>query len=260
VANAPWYKRFAADFVADPYVRAMTYEQQGWFSALLDLSWIHTPQAYLPNDKQMLSKCLGLLEQNSQQHFIDNCGDVLGRFQTTQDGRFIYHPKMLEQAVKMGKVSESRADAGRKGGQVSAKQLLSKPEANAKQLPVDSDVDSDKRITLEPDECYPSDLIEEIHSVYPKPERSQRCLVAIYSAAVEVSRRLNLGKPEALRHLRDRAATYKRLKSGFWVGETKFFAEQIYRQSDEVWKSESTHKPVRTSDVPLGRAKWEGLN
>jgi hypothetical protein len=127
-------------------------------------------------------------------------------------------------------------------------------------LPVGVGREGKGREVITADDFDPSGLVEEIHQAHPKPERSQKCLVAIMDAAAEVSVRLNLEKAAALRHLRDRAATYKRLKSGFWVGETRFFAEQIYRQSDEVWKSESTAKPARTSDVPLGRAKWEGLN
>lgn len=144
MSHAPWYKRYAADFVSDPYVQAMTAEQYGWFSAALDLMWIHTPQGYLPNDKQLLCKMIG---RCTEEHFIEHCDIVLNRFKVTDDGIWLYHPHMLEQASDVTELSEKRAEAGKRGGKKNAR---SNCKAIAKQLPTDLDIDTDKEIKPTP--------------------------------------------------------------------------------------------------------------
>lgn len=140
MSQAPWYKRFAADLMSDPFVQAMTDEQYAWYSKMLDLSWIATPQAFLPNAKDLLAKMVSKCEQN---HFIEHSQIVFDRFQTSEDGLYIYHPKMLEQAEKVAKTSKIRKLAGSEGGKAKAKKRTSKRVASARNLPLDSDVDSD---------------------------------------------------------------------------------------------------------------------
>jgi uncharacterized protein YdaU (DUF1376 family) len=136
MSKAPWFKLWAADFLSDNYVDAMTAEQIGWYCILLIRSWNSTPKGYLANDKQLLSKWCKDADPLSFEH---RAQIVLDRFQTTPDGAFIYHPRIIEQVVSSAQVSEKRAIAGRVGG---LKQKPSKCLANA----LHSDSDSDKPI------------------------------------------------------------------------------------------------------------------
>lgn len=137
MSKAPWYKRYAADFVSDPYVQAMTAEQYGWFSAMLDMAWIHTPQGYMPNAIDLLCRMVGRCDE---MHFAKHSKIVLDRFKVTPDGLFLYHPKMVEQVERLSQVSEKRSEVGKKGAD---KRWNSNCHKSPKQLPTDSDSDSE---------------------------------------------------------------------------------------------------------------------
>jgi uncharacterized protein YdaU (DUF1376 family) len=137
MSKAPWYKRYAADFVSDPYVQAMTAEQYGWFSAMLDMAWIHTPQGYMPNAIDLLCRMVGRCDE---MHFAKHSKIVLDRFKVTPDGLFLYHPKMIEQVEKLSQVSEKRSEVGKKGADKRWNSNCHKP---TKQLPTDSDSESE---------------------------------------------------------------------------------------------------------------------
>lgn len=128
MSKAPWFKLWAGDFLSDNYVEAMTAEQVGWYCLLLIRSWNHTPRGYLPNEKQLLRvwcRCASDLLWENEAPL------VLERFKTTEDGLFIFHPKLLKQVAKVVETSEKRADAGRIGGIKSGETRRSKREANA---------------------------------------------------------------------------------------------------------------------------------
>lgn len=110
--QAPWYKRYPTDFMGDPYVQAMTAEQYGWFSAMLDASWIHSPIGRLPNDFGLICKMIGRCDEI---YFRANAQIVLDRFKTSEDGKWLYHPRMKEQADKFTQVSENKSHPGKAG-------------------------------------------------------------------------------------------------------------------------------------------------
>jgi uncharacterized protein YdaU (DUF1376 family) len=168
MANAPWYKRFAADFVADPYVQAMTAEQYGWFSAMLDMAWIHTPQGYMPNAIDLLCRMVGRCDE---MHFAKHAQIVLDRFQVTADGKWLYHPKMVEQASRLSQVSETKREAGKRGAQKRWDKVDGKCHKSAKHMPIDSDVDVDtdkknraKRTTSFPEGYQPNQSHKDLAS------------------------------------------------------------------------------------------------
>jgi uncharacterized protein YdaU (DUF1376 family) len=134
VSKAPWFKLWAADFLSDNYVDAMTAEQIGWYCILLIRSWNSTPKGYLANDKQLLSKWCRDADPMSFEH---RAQIVLDRFQTTEDGAFIYHPRIIEQVLSAAQVSEKRAEAGKRGG---SKQKPSNCLANASHSDSDTDL------------------------------------------------------------------------------------------------------------------------
>jgi uncharacterized protein YdaU (DUF1376 family) len=112
MSKAPWYKRYASDFVSDPYVQAMTAEQYGWFSAMLDVSWIHTPIGRLPNDLSLICKMIGRCDE---MYFVQHSKIVVDRFKVSEDGKWLYHPRMMEQASRLVEVSENKSHPGKAG-------------------------------------------------------------------------------------------------------------------------------------------------
>jgi uncharacterized protein YdaU (DUF1376 family) len=141
--KAPWFKLWAPEFLSDNFVDAMTAEQIGWYCILLIRSWNHTPKGYLPNDEHLLA---GWCKCAEAMTFKQRAKLVLDRFETTEDGRFIYHPKLIEQVSKLNQTSENRALAGQKGGKKSAEQKRSKRQAIATHLPteLELEVEQDK--------------------------------------------------------------------------------------------------------------------
>lgn len=139
---SPWYKRFAADLLSNPFVISMTDEQYAWYSKMLDLSWLATPQGYLPNDNHLI---FGMIAKCSFEHFQECSSIVFARFQKTEDGNFLYHPKMVAQVKNMTQVSESKSHPGKSGRkkkqeneQSNGNQMISGEKSN------DSDKDKDK--------------------------------------------------------------------------------------------------------------------
>jgi uncharacterized protein YdaU (DUF1376 family) len=59
--SMPWYKHNVGDYAKD--VRGMTYEQQGLYVALRDISWDQAPPGTLPNDDTELARLLSLPEK-----------------------------------------------------------------------------------------------------------------------------------------------------------------------------------------------------
>jgi uncharacterized protein YdaU (DUF1376 family) len=140
MAKAPWFKFYAADFLSDPDVMGMTAEQIGWYGLMLLMSWTNTPQGYITTDEQVLSTCCHCADAL---YFNRQARSVLKKFQTTEDGQFYFHPKMVEQAEHMGQLAEKKSKAGKIGADSRRQQ---KP--NACSTPVtdsDSDVDTDKK-------------------------------------------------------------------------------------------------------------------
>jgi uncharacterized protein YdaU (DUF1376 family) len=169
---------WAGDFLADNYVDAMTAEQVGWYCLLLFRSWINTPQGYLPNNKQLLSKWCRFA---SPMTFEFEAKIVLDLFKETEDGKFIYHPKLVEQVGKFADVSEKRKVAGAKGGKVATQKAPVDNRANAvaiaKQLPTDSDSDSepDSEVKREAAPSPAPPLFEEIREVPPDDFNELQC-------------------------------------------------------------------------------------
>jgi uncharacterized protein YdaU (DUF1376 family) len=141
VKRAPWFKLWAADFLSDNFVDAMTPEQIGWYCILLIRSWNHTPQGYLPNDEHLLSNWCKVVDRVL---FREQAKLVLDRFEKTQDGSLIFHPKLIEQVDHISQVSEKRSDAGKKSAKKRGMITANKCSTSVQQVLTDSDSDSDK--------------------------------------------------------------------------------------------------------------------
>jgi uncharacterized protein YdaU (DUF1376 family) len=140
MAKAPWFKFYAADFLSDPDVMGMTAEQIGWYGLMLLMSWTNTPQGYITTDEQVLSTCCHCADAL---YFNRQARSVLKKFQTTEDGQFYFHPKMVEQAEHMGQLAEKKSKAGKIGADARRQVKPNTCSTPVKQVLTDSDSDSD---------------------------------------------------------------------------------------------------------------------
>lgn len=112
LSHAPWYKRYPERLLSDPQVQGMTDEQAWWYSKMLDLSWINTPQGYLSNDIHLISR---MVSKSTVDYFIEHSKIVIAKFTVTDDGLYLFHPVILFQANKMKEVSENKSHPGKSG-------------------------------------------------------------------------------------------------------------------------------------------------
>jgi uncharacterized protein YdaU (DUF1376 family) len=259
--SAPWFKLWVSDFLASNAVDLMTAEQIGWYFILLIRSWNNTPRAYLPNDKQMLALWCKCADQMS---FTQRAEIVLSQFETTPDGQFIYHPKMVAQAEKLTKTSENRAVAGKSGGLKSGEQRRSKKEANASRLVTDSEPESEVR-------SKPS----------PTPPLRTEYEFTPSAAAMFIKNELGLGGQKFIDILRDvieaegkrypidpkdvaetMVTTWRlyqkspRGQSRFAYKPSTFFSEGIWKQNPQLW--EHTDGPNKHSAEHLAELQARG--
>jgi uncharacterized protein YdaU (DUF1376 family) len=142
MAELPWFKFWAADFLAHNDVRAMSAEQVGWYCLMLIGSWNNTPRGYITTDEQVLSACCHCVDPL---YFNSRSGIVLRQFQKTEDGLWYYHSKIIEQALERAQLSEKKSIAGKVSA---AKRAINKP--NTRSTPVqqvinESESESDKK-------------------------------------------------------------------------------------------------------------------
>ena len=100
--------------------------------------WSKDCSMSVANAKQRLSNCLS------------NFDTLLNNEIVTVDDEDNIHIEFLdEQFDKVSSISRKRSKSGRLGGTASAKQVLNKPKASAKQLPIYKDNDNDKDNDIE---------------------------------------------------------------------------------------------------------------
>ena len=154
----PYLLLYVNDFLGSHYVDLMDSEQFGWYVKLLMRAWQWDTPCYLPNDMAVLRTILRVGRREREVNvFQERFKIVYERFSVTEDGKSIYHPKLVAQyeelVAKYGKLSE----AGRKGG-------LSKAS---------SDAGSD----AQPSQKHP-DLDPDLDST-PEPKKQKQCADAL---------------------------------------------------------------------------------
>jgi uncharacterized protein YdaU (DUF1376 family) len=236
--KAPWFKLWASDFLSDNFVDAMTAEQIGWYCILLIRSWNHTPKGYLPNDEHLLASWCKVADPMS---FKQRAKLVLDRFETSEDGSVIYHPKLMEQVESVCKTSENRAVAGSLGGKKSAAKRRSKHEAIATRLPIDTDTESDTDKNLKTLERE----AEEIYSIYPRKVGKSDALRAIRKA---ITRELK-AHPQAAEYLKSRTLQFAKSDAGnrgeYTPHPSTWFNGSRYNDDEREWqRSDERRQPM----------------
>jgi hypothetical protein len=94
LAWLPWYP---ADFYGNGMVAAMSDKQELWYRRLLDRSWQMACPCFLPSDPAFLANLCRCTPLDLQA----DGAVVLDRFQRTGDGKYLYHPRMFREYLKV---------------------------------------------------------------------------------------------------------------------------------------------------------------
>ena len=155
MANAPWFKFYAADYMSSPFVQSLEPEQELWYLRLIIASAISLPRGCLPLAN---SKLWRLAKAPSLEHFEEHVGAILAKFEKDVAAQLYRVPKVAEQnLVANADLSSKRSEAGKHGA---AKRWQSATNGNGKlpsiamatekQKIADSDSDTEKSIPLNP--------------------------------------------------------------------------------------------------------------
>jgi len=126
----PYLLLYVNDLLGSHYVDLMDMEQFGWYMRLLVRSWQWDTPCYLPNDMAVLRSILRIgRRQKEIEVFEERFKIVYERFSVTDDGKHIYHPKLVEQYEELQTKHDRLAEAGLKGGLNSGKARLKQPDS-----------------------------------------------------------------------------------------------------------------------------------
>lgn len=118
---------YTGDYLRD--TRHLSPLKHGIYLLLLMHSW--DQRGPLPLDEQ---ECAGIANCRSADE-IEALRYILGKFFIEMDDGY-YNKRMQKEIEKAGSISAARSEAGKKGYEAKAKQLLSKSRARAKQVPL----------------------------------------------------------------------------------------------------------------------------
>ena len=110
--EAPWFKFFAARWIADRDIRYMTPEQRGYLIQLWSEAWESDPAGTLPEAPEILWKLAGA---PTRKRFEKVSGLVLAKFEL-REGRF-FCAELIEQHEGLASMHESRTRAALAGAQ-----------------------------------------------------------------------------------------------------------------------------------------------
>jgi len=134
----PYLLLYVNDLLGSHYVDLMDMEQFGWYMRLLVRSWQWDTPCYLPNDMSVIRSILRIgRRQKEVEVFQERFQIVYERFSISEDGKSIYHPKLVEQYEELKAKHAKLAEAGLRGG-------LSNGKGRPKHPDSDSDSDSIK--------------------------------------------------------------------------------------------------------------------
>jgi hypothetical protein len=143
MSKAPWFKFWAADYLASPFVQSLEPEQEFWYLRLIIASALANPRGCLPF---ATSKLYLLARAKSQEHFEKHSSEILAKFERDETRGLYIVGKIANQLIALDDISKKRAEAGKKGGLAKQqKRALAIATNLPQQLLTESDSDSDKR-------------------------------------------------------------------------------------------------------------------
>lgn len=108
MASDPYFPVFARDFLADPFVDAMTPEELGGYWRLLLIAWQQTTPGYLPNDPEQLARWSRL---GARRWKVAGAA-ILRCFRVSEDGRTIWQKRMVAIAIERQKFIDQQRQKG----------------------------------------------------------------------------------------------------------------------------------------------------
>ena len=130
MSKSPAFRFYPRDYLADPVVTCMTLEDQGAYMRLLCHAWDppsldggeKPPVGHLPNDPEVLAALSGMGTQGEHNtnttRWNERSAFILRAFHETEDGRFIYQKRMVEEWEKQEEYREAKSRAGKASGKV----------------------------------------------------------------------------------------------------------------------------------------------
>lgn len=106
----PWYER---DFRGDPYVCDMNPVARMIYRSLLQRGWVTDNPPYLPNDPDALRFWADCPTDLWKEHK----SSVLKMFKVTEDGKWLYNRRSLEEYRKVGEAHDRKCEGGRRSRQ-----------------------------------------------------------------------------------------------------------------------------------------------
>ena len=198
---------------------------QGAFILLCCYYWSKDCSMSVANAKQRLSNCL------------NNFDTLLNNEIVTVDDEDNIHIEFLdEQFDKVSSISRKRSKSGRLGGTASAKQVLSKPKASAKQLPIYKDNDNDKEYNVQTFESEVSTLYNLFLDNLPKryhPKTKKQ--IYEWHDVIEKCHRIDEYTYEQIEDI----IKWVRIKSDFWPDN--FFSVMKLRDLSKKDKIKYVH-------------------
>jgi hypothetical protein len=148
MAQAPWFKFYAADYMSSPFVQSLDPEYELWYLRLIIASAINLPRGCLPLANGKLWR---LAKAPNEEYFEKHAGPILAKFERDEAAGVYRVPKVAsQQLLTPAALSIQRSKAGKRGAAKRWQSAMSndgkvpsKPTPDAKQKIADSDSDSD---------------------------------------------------------------------------------------------------------------------
>jgi uncharacterized protein YdaU (DUF1376 family) len=131
IEKPPAFLLYVNDLLASPEVDKMDSDQFRWYMTLLARAWHSDKPCHIPSDRNELyslsrAKFCGI----SRKVFDRKIGLVLGRFKSTDDGKWLYNEKLLNQYNELEKKYLKRAAAAHERWRCNADAMHEQCNAN----------------------------------------------------------------------------------------------------------------------------------
>jgi len=202
--KVPYMRFYAGDWLSDPKVRRLTWEQKGVYIDMLALMWKNGGSASLPDDPGAIAAMLGMQKRKFIKIFhvfFEKNYEIFFR----DDGR-IYQKRISEEWDKANEKSQKATESARtrwdkeESCERNANALPTHSERNASHIHIHSHIkDKDiKHMCDSPDSSNPySPDFEEFWKAYPN-SKNKKGAYKTYLAALKGDSRINKATPEQL--------------------------------------------------------------
>jgi len=127
----PWFPFYAADWLTDPDVRAMTYAERGLYLECLCMQW---REGSIPSDVKRLARITGAPAKLLHR--------ILGKFEPSRDGE-LQNARMEKVRREQRKAQRQRSQKARDAANARWKQSPGNAPSTAPAMPADAETDAE---------------------------------------------------------------------------------------------------------------------